>query len=72
MSLFDLKIKKYDVYVIRQVDNGYLLKIDEEDYRVITGDEMYFDSLSRLISHLTSKLETETQNYVKANSEEGK
>jgi hypothetical protein len=53
----------YDIYVIKEVDNGYVTTI-HDDKLVTTVDHEYADALSRLITHLTNKineLEKETK-----------
>lgn len=49
--------KTLDVYTIRQIDNGFLLTIHEESAPIMVGDADYFDTLGRLITHLTEKFD---------------
>lgn len=44
-----------DIYTIRQVSNGYMLTIFEDE-EVIVFDTEYTDALSRLATHLTYKV----------------
>jgi hypothetical protein len=51
-----MAIRIHNLYTIKQIDNGYILTIHEESSPTVTGDDSYFDSLSRLITHLTNKI----------------
>lgn len=45
----------HDMYSIKQIANGYLVTINEEAL-VETCDEDYVEALSRLLTHLTHKI----------------
>lgn len=45
----------HHIYTIRQIGNGYLVAINEETL-VETCDTDYLEALSRLLTHLTSKI----------------
>lgn len=45
----------HDIYIIKQIGNGYLVTVNE-DYVVETCDKEYIDAVSRLLTHLTNKI----------------
>lgn len=53
--------KIYNVYTIRELDNGFLLSIHEDAVPIETTNTSYTESIERLITHLANQLNLEEE-----------